>query len=182
MTQKRQTKTKKQIKQALTILLKDIPFEELTITAICKVAQINRSTFYLHYLDKYDMMDQLKEDTLSHIYAMITDETQDLSKEMISYILNDIYHDFDFISVMANTSYVNFSRSIREFIHSILLLVPNFDRMISQAYGDIPSHYAQTAYIASIESAMTQWIRSGGAESPDEMAEIVYQITYRPTD
>lgn len=59
MTQNRTTHTKTYIKQALTQLLKEIELEKISVTQICQKAGINRGTFYLHYLDKFDMIDKL---------------------------------------------------------------------------------------------------------------------------
>lgn len=33
---------------------------KITVTEICKIAQINRSTFYVHFLDVYDVLDTIE--------------------------------------------------------------------------------------------------------------------------
>lgn len=176
MVTSRQTQTKQKIKGALTQLLKQSPFEEVSVTAICRQARINRGTFYLHYLDKYDLMDKLKEDTLGHIYDILTEETDQLSKAVIHDILWDIYDDFEFISVLAQTPYVKFSDSIHHFIASILHLNPKIEKQITLFFG-IPKEYALAAYIASLEAVISRWIANGGKESPDQMTEIIYQVS-----
>ena len=55
----RNTETKQFIRWAIAKLLEQHSFEEISVTMICREAAINRGTFYLHYLDKYDMMDKL---------------------------------------------------------------------------------------------------------------------------
>lgn len=172
----RQTETKSYIKQALAQLLKKKSFEEISVTMICRQAGINRGTFYLHYLDKYDMMDKMKEETLSHIYDIITEETQSFSKEVVFAALQFIYDDFDFIAILSGSTYVNLHQSIRNFIASILANVPYFENFLKERYG-IPIQYAITVYIASIEAIISQWIADGGKETPEEMAEIIYHIS-----
>ena len=49
-------KTKKVIYDALEYLMKEKPFEEIKVSDICSKALINRSTFYAHYNDKYDLL------------------------------------------------------------------------------------------------------------------------------
>ena len=50
MIQKRQTQSKAKIKAAITeLLLKNSDFNSITIRKITEKAQVNRSTFYLHY-------------------------------------------------------------------------------------------------------------------------------------
>lgn len=61
-------KTQNNLRQALTNLLKNNSFEEIKVSDICSEALINRSTFYAHYNDKYelllDMINELKKDIL----------------------------------------------------------------------------------------------------------------------
>ena len=49
-------KTEKEIFNALEKLLKDKAFEEIKVSDICSEALINRSTFYDHYEDKYELL------------------------------------------------------------------------------------------------------------------------------
>jgi AcrR family transcriptional regulator len=50
--QQRQTTTKSDIKEAFIQLLATKSLEDITISQLTKKAGVNRSTFYLHYLDK----------------------------------------------------------------------------------------------------------------------------------
>lgn len=52
-------KTKERIETALLELLKTKPLEKITVTELAKVAMINKGTFYLHYLDIYDLHRQV---------------------------------------------------------------------------------------------------------------------------
>ncbi|GCE45256.1 TetR family transcriptional regulator [Thermosporothrix hazakensis] len=52
-------RTRKLIQQAFIDLTVEKGFAALTIQDITERAMINRSTFYRHYLDKYDLLDQL---------------------------------------------------------------------------------------------------------------------------
>jgi AcrR family transcriptional regulator len=49
-------RTKKIIKQSLIELLNTKRFDSLTVNDISKLAMINRSTFYRHFNDKYDLL------------------------------------------------------------------------------------------------------------------------------
>lgn len=52
------------IKDSFLSLLEKQSFPKLNVTAICKEADITRSTFYLHYIDIYDVLDQVLNDAL----------------------------------------------------------------------------------------------------------------------
>jgi AcrR family transcriptional regulator len=50
-------KTLRSIDQALLSLLREHPFQKITIEMICTAAMVNRSTFYKYYADKYALLD-----------------------------------------------------------------------------------------------------------------------------
>ncbi len=62
----RRTKyTRNLIKEILLAFLKDQKFEKITVSEICRQAEINRGTFYLHYMDTYDVLEDLVDDFLA---------------------------------------------------------------------------------------------------------------------
>ncbi|GIO25441.1 TetR/AcrR family transcriptional regulator [Ornithinibacillus bavariensis] len=48
-------KTQASLRHALLALLKTKPLEAITIAELCRLANINRGTFYLHYKDVHDV-------------------------------------------------------------------------------------------------------------------------------
>lgn len=66
-------KTLRQIDEALLNSLKETSFEKITIEMICKKALINRSTFYKYYEDKYVLLSDFLDRTLSEFkeYAKV---------------------------------------------------------------------------------------------------------------
>lgn len=63
------TKSKRDLRNALTELLKEMPFEKITVGAICEKAMINKMTFYKHYQDKYSLFDDCIRCIAFDIYA-----------------------------------------------------------------------------------------------------------------
>lgn len=51
-------KTLESIDLALLESLKKMPFNKITVGMLCSSARINRTTFYKHYRDKYDLLDK----------------------------------------------------------------------------------------------------------------------------
>lgn len=51
--------TAKKMNDALISLLETKNFENITIKDVCKLAKVNRSTFYLHYQNMYDLLDEI---------------------------------------------------------------------------------------------------------------------------
>lgn len=53
--------TRMVIEQSFLELLKEKPVAKVTVTELCEKAQINRATFYKHYLDIPDLLEKLEE-------------------------------------------------------------------------------------------------------------------------
>ena len=57
-------------------IIENKSFEAITVGDITKAAQINRGTFYLHFKDKFDLLDQIEqqlfEDLGNHIDELQT--------------------------------------------------------------------------------------------------------------
>lgn len=61
-------KTQSAIMEAFLNLLSTKGFEQTTINDIANVANVNRSTVYFHYADKYDLYEKCIETYLDHIF------------------------------------------------------------------------------------------------------------------
>ena len=71
MGDKRIEKTKALIKDNFLDLSKSTPAEKITVKAICEKANINRGTFYYHYLDVPDLIEKLGIDAAERVAQSI---------------------------------------------------------------------------------------------------------------
>jgi len=68
---RRAVRSKDAILEACLSLMEEIGFERVTVQLVVERANVNRSTFYAHYLDKYDLADRLVEGRLERLVAAI---------------------------------------------------------------------------------------------------------------
>ncbi len=76
-------KTRANIKNTFIDLLFEKEFNEITIQNILDKALINRSTFYKHYSDKYELAEQLTAETLKNAALFINERFSDKKEENI---------------------------------------------------------------------------------------------------
>ena len=69
MYEKKRRKTEKQIETSLLQLMKEHTFETISIRQLIDLAEVNRSTFYRHYLDKYDLLEKIEDRLLDDLQA-----------------------------------------------------------------------------------------------------------------
>ena len=66
-TDRRTLYTKGVIKDAFLAALKTKSYDRITVSDLCKAAEINRSTFYLHYADALAVFDEILDELLDGI-------------------------------------------------------------------------------------------------------------------
>ena len=72
-------KTRRLLRECLTALLKEKKVQDITVREIADMADINRGTFYLHYKDVFDLMEQIENGLLKELEDMLNHhQAQDL--------------------------------------------------------------------------------------------------------
>ena len=61
---RRAKRTAVQIKETMYSLMKEKAIHEIRVSEICKLCQINRATFYDHYRDVFDLVQDMEQDML----------------------------------------------------------------------------------------------------------------------
>ena len=87
-TDRRTLKTRKAIYNVFIDLLTQKELHKVTVQEISDTADINRTTFYKHFLDVYDLYDKLEQDILIE-WGMLVLDMQDLrSKDFFDKLVN----------------------------------------------------------------------------------------------
>ncbi|MBQ3407349.1 MAG: TetR/AcrR family transcriptional regulator [Lachnospiraceae bacterium] len=71
--------TKNTVKDAMLELLAEMPFEKITVAALCRRADIVRTTFYLHYDSLTDVIKELADDAILAASGTGSKNIKDLS-------------------------------------------------------------------------------------------------------
>lgn len=87
----RVVKTKQSIYNALIECIDKYPIKKITVEKITEHAQINRSTFYKYYVDKFDLIDCYIKEVLDNF---IKNVNSDFIRASNKEIYNSVYHDY----------------------------------------------------------------------------------------
>ena len=58
---KKRKKSQEQIEKTFLQLIQKKNIEEISVSTICEIANLNRSTFYANYIDIYDLAEKVKQ-------------------------------------------------------------------------------------------------------------------------
>lgn len=112
-------RTKKLIVQAFYRLLEREDFHKITIQQIADEAMINRQTFYLHYQDKYDLLQKIIDELCQEATAILAEQINEL-KQPILQTLQEHYDELidskDKIYLLLRHNYCStvFRQTLRE--------------------------------------------------------------------
>lgn len=167
-------KTRKLIYQTLLDLMKEKTFEEIKVSDICSKAMINRSTFYAHYEDKYELL----VDFLSNLKEEFAHELNENCKENLSireYYIRLISLFLDHIDSkrdVYNSIMVNNRSSI---MMDILLSVVNDDILKRFKENDInlkvPTEVISKFYLGGVINIGMEWLSNSNKYTKEEILD-----------
>lgn len=94
--------SKKVIIDALLMLLQEKNLNKITVTDICKEADINRGTFYSYYNDPFDLMRSIEEEMIEKMMSTIIISGDESIQNMLSGIFNLILENKELCKIIFN--------------------------------------------------------------------------------
>ena len=183
----RSTGTRARIKAALAGLIGDKGFEELTVSDLTRRAGINRGTFYLHFVDKYDLLDQLEGEVIAQLEKILISgdgrgaEGGDLFPyERVRAALAYVHGDFSFVAAISGPGGdPQFRSKLTRVIGT--LLDEGLEAAGERVRGDgtYPAVYAREVVLGSVMAVINLWLTRGGRESPEQVAAMICSLKDR---
>ena len=165
-------KTNNALFNALLELMKDKTFEEIKVSDVCSKALVNRSTFYAHYNDKYELLialiDGLKKNLLSDLKTNENDiNTKEYFMKMLELLINHIDQKRNIYTAIL----INNRNGI---LMNILLDVINKDvseriKNKSTVSANIPSAIIAKFYLGAIIGIGVEWLENGNKYTKQEL-------------
>ena len=90
-TDRRVRRTKARLRQALAQLLLEKDLSSITVRELTDLADVNRGTFYTHYRDLYDMLEQMEQEMFQELEDMLDSYASDILQQDITPILRDVF-------------------------------------------------------------------------------------------
>lgn len=161
------------IKESFFSLLKEKPLNRITVKEICERSSINRATFYHHYKDPYDLLEQLENHMLESLQEALEKENLSDMQSFYEKILNSMKENGDwYIAVAAAKNDRDFS--VRVFLSCYRTMFPDFaGRFPNLDETDRRLLYHFLAQGCS--GIMNYWFKSGMKESPEVIAKFLLE-------
>ena len=170
---RRSRMTKLLLKTALIELMQEKTFDKVTIKELCEKADLNRTTFYLHYNNQRDVLDDIEKDLMDKTSAFLkasnnTSQIVNLIEEFLKYIQNDKQ---TFKTMLVNNPDGNFQM---EFINQSLSCISE----------NLPVYKDQTTtgYVLSFImhgslSIIIKWLESDCNPEAKDIAQLLFKLS-----
>lgn len=166
-------KTKKALYESLLDLMKEQTFEEIKVSEICTNALVNRSTFYAHYNDKYELLVALLNDLKLNLLASLKrNENEINTKEYFMKMLELLINHIDEKRKIYSAILTNNRNGI---LMDILFDVADKDikeRIEDNKQDitkDIPAEIITKFYLGAIINIGIEWIRDNSKYKKEDI-------------
>lgn len=178
-------RTKQTIQRSFLQLLEKKPFEAITVGDITKKAQINRGTFYLHYLDKYDLLNRIEQqlfrDLGNHIdelqFRYSSMQTFEKGQEQLAAALfSSIKMHAPLLKIfLSNHGRAGFHLRFRDaFTEKVRV---NLEKHESSHAGlNVPMEYYLSFITSAFLGLIEQWVRNDLDKTPEEITALYIDI------
>ena len=173
---RRKKYTRMILKGCLIDLLKVKPITSVTVKEICELADINRSTFYSHYTDQFDLLEKIGEEVVADMYETLNQynfKKEEEVLQMTERILEYIADKSDVCQILlSDHGDITFEKRVMELMQSFIL-----EKWIDEynLRGQL-SEYIPFLIISVGINAIESWLAKGKKESPKEMASIMHRF------
>lgn len=178
-------KTYNQLTDAIMELLTEKSFDDITVLEICEKASVHRATFYKHFVDKFEFLNNILKNKLSEItYDKIEKEyTPDSMKKscmtMMTSVISFIENNKKFFASLSNDQYsISFNTvltdSIAEFISERINTIEDLRKSLGNHVDMLANYYA-----GAIVGLIKWWVT---AEDPCTVDELFDFIEYKIND
>ncbi|MDQ0160007.1 TetR-like C-terminal domain-containing protein [Alkalibacillus salilacus] len=168
---RRKQYTRKVLKESMIDMLKQTSINHVTVKTLCEMADINRSTFYTHYRDPYDLLMTIEDEIITDLknylnsYSFDQDEESRLmTKKLLEYI-EDMPETFRVL--LNENSDPAFEKRVMNVAHQFVM---------SNTYDldETVSDYYSTYIISGAIHVIKAWIAAERPESTEEMAHLIH--------
>ncbi|TFB13469.1 TetR/AcrR family transcriptional regulator [Filobacillus milosensis] len=172
---RRKKYTRKVLKESLVTLLSQKTISKITVKELCEMADVNRSTFYTHYSDQYDLLEKIEEEIaedmnqyLSSYSFNVEEESLQMTEKLLEYIKD---RQFMFQTLLNENGDPTFEVRLRTIAQRFM--INNW--LEGQQLKEVDMTYLSTFVVSGAVHVIKEWIEYDVdvKQSPKEMAELI---------
>ncbi|WP_026021114.1 TetR/AcrR family transcriptional regulator [Paenibacillus senegalensis] len=173
---RRKKYTQMVVKDSFMQLLKEKPMSSITVKEICERADVNRSTFYAHYYNQYDLLSRIEDETIEDMKGYLNQfdyGNQVDGLRLIENLLEYFAAKRDICQTLLN------EKAESTFQGKATVVAHQYFMKNWTAIGHLDkdlSEYVSTFIINGSIHVVKSWLSNNMDKTPKEMAEMLIQL------
>lgn len=182
---RRTIQTKAQITDALIQLIHEKGFNNLNVTDLTRAAGIGRGTFYIHYLDKFDLLNKIEAQLMDKIQQVLnnvipeelsvhSNADSEVPSELLIKTLDYFYQNSKLLSALLSPDGDPYLiDKIKEMFRNLIKESFHASSDDIEFNPNIPRDYIMEIILDRLMSIVVYWMSKEDLESPEEIAKII---------
>lgn len=174
--------THKAIEEALLALLREKNIQQVTVSEICRNVGINRSTFYLHFLDVYDVLEKMAGDIAAELETTRPENSRDIAQLSATLVFEprreDIFPLLEHIRQHREFYTLYFRQGLPLAIQKRFFHTEHAPSSV-QAWAELgfatqaEIGYHHVIFAAAFDATLSHWLERGCIETNEELYAII---------
>jgi AcrR family transcriptional regulator len=152
-------------------------FSKITVKDICTTAGINRSTFYLHYSNQFNLIDSIEEEIIEevndYIEEIVKDRDIDYLTELLTYISEN---RLTFRAFMCNVDTLSFQEEY------LKMTLSNLNLDLELNCDQSTKNYIFGFLTSGCQNIMKRWLELDTSTPPGELAQLILDLCNGSTE
>lgn len=170
--------TKMVIEESFLTLLKEKPITKITIKELCELAELNRATFYAHYLDTYDLFTQIQNSILNDvIHYLENQEFKDFTEatplKATEALMDYIKENAEVLDLFLNKrGDLFFQQAITDIIAKQQFAAMSFSKPVTHEQVDYLLYFMASGSVSIVQ----KWLKEGLKLTSREISYLILQF------
>jgi AcrR family transcriptional regulator len=169
--------TKTALRESLLELMKERPIGRITPTELCRRADINRNTFYVHYSSPRELLYQIENELYDEIrQAVERSLTADTIPLLLTEICQSIAKNGDLCKILFS------DHGDKEFLRRIMYIAYEKGtaewKALSKGMDESRMKELYTFTANGSVAVIQEWVQSGMEKTPKDIASFIEKVSY----
>lgn len=155
--------SEEKIEKVFLELIQEKDVKDITVSEICQKAGVNRTTFYVNYLDIYDLVDKIRIRMINE-FADLFKDTRSEGHSRSNYLLM-------FRHIKDNQT---FYKTYFKLGFDVNYEISSFDKELAfKKFDNKLIEYHMEFFAAGITAIIKKWLKDGCQESPEDIVMVI---------